>query len=606
MAASSGSEKRLLPTPLATAVLAETLVCTGPPSGLVGWWPGDGSTTDLENGSNGTLQNGATFAGGEVGQAFSLMSGGRVSITDAPSLRISSLTIEGWVNFSSTAGFQTIFAKTVGSGFQDSYAVWYVNGTLNGETGTANTFTQISAPWAPTVGTWYHVAYTFNGGCHALYLNGVRVASDKNATIPQYDAHPAFIGADTENEVVTFFFAGQIDELSLYNRALAPTEIQTIYNAGSAGKCKNAPPTTVQFNAPNYSVTEGLTAANITVTRAGDVSGVATIDYATTDGLALQRTDYSFAAGTLTFASAESSKTFAVLISEDAYVEGDETLSFALSNPTGGLNLGSRSTATLTITDNDSSPPTTNPIDDAATFVGQQYHDFLSRGPDQAGSAYWTNQITQCNPTDQLCIHNRRVAVADAFFFEPEFQDTGAFVYRVYKVAFGSVPTFAQLMPDRVRVIGGSQLDQSKADFANAFVQNCTYITRHSPFQTAAQYVDALNANAGNSLAQSDRDALVNGLNGGTETRGSVLRKIADYPAFIDREYNTSFVLTQYFGHLRRDPDVAGFNFWLGQMNRFPIRDLTIQHAMVCSFITSAEYEQRFSSVVSHNNSECL
>ena len=75
--------------------------------------------------------------------------------------------------------------------------------------------------------------------------------------------------------------------------------------------------------------------------------------------------------------------------------------------------------------------------------------------------------------------------------------------------------------------------------------------------------------------------------------------------AFIDAEYNRAFVATQYFGYLRRNPDMAGFLFWLGQVNGAPLRDVAKQHAMVCSFTTSAEYQQRFSSVVSHTNAEC-
>lgn len=74
---------------------------------------------------------------------------------------------------------------------------------------------------------------------------------------------------------------------------------------------------------------------------------------------------------------------------------------------------------------------------------------------------------------------------------------------------------------------------------------------------------------------------------------------------FIDAEYNRAFVATQYFGYLRRDADMAGFLFWLGQVSSAPPRDVPKQHAMVCSFITSAEYQQRFSPVVTHNNSEC-
>ena len=75
--------------------------------------------------------------------------------------------------------------------------------------------------------------------------------------------------------------------------------------------------------------------------------------------------------------------------------------------------------------------------------------------------------------------------------------------------------------------------------------------------------------------------------------------------SLIDAEYNRSFVLGEYFGYLRRNPDIAGFVFWLNQVNSGPLRDVTKQSAMVCSFITSAEYQQRFSSIVSHNNSEC-
>ena len=55
----------------------------------------------------------------------------------------------------------------------------------------------------------------------------------------------------------------------------------------------------------------------------------------------------------------------------------------------------------------------------------------------------------------------------------------------------------------------------------------------------------------------------------------------------------------------RQEQDPGGYEFWLGQVNRFPIRNVAIQHAMVCSFTTSAEYQQRFSSVVTHTNAEC-
>jgi hypothetical protein len=64
-------------------------------------------------------------------------------------------------------------------------------------------------------------------------------------------------------------------------------------------------------------------------------------------------------------------------------------------------------------------------------------------------------------------------------------------------------------------------------------------------------------------------------------------------------------VATQYFGYLRRDADIGGFLFWLGQVNSAPLRDVPKQHAMVCSFITSAEYQERFSPVTNRSNADC-
>jgi hypothetical protein len=79
-----------------------------------------------------------------------------------------------------------------------------------------------------------------------------------------------------------------------------------------------------------------------------------------------------------------------------------------------------------------------------------------------------------------------------------------------------------------------------------------------------------------------------------------------DTRPLIDAEYNLVFVATEYFGYLRRDGDANGLNFWLvEQVNRFPLRDTDIQHAMVCSFITSVEYQLRFGVVVTHTNAEC-
>src|SRR3989442_14401349 len=107
----------------------------------------------------------------------------------------------------------------------------------------------------------------------------------------------------------------------------------------------------------------------------------------------------------------------------------------------------------------------------------------------------------------------------------------------------------------------------------------------------------------------SEHTALMTLFNSGG--RAAVMYRLADdnaqtnpinNRALIDAEYNRAFVFTQYAGYLRRNADMGGFLFWLVQINRGPLRNGDTQHAMVCSFITSAEYQQRFSSVVTHTN----
>ena len=389
----------------------------------------------------------------------------------------------------------------------------------------------------------------------------------------------------------------------------------------------------LQFDNGNYTVNEGAGFATITVTRTGDTSKTVSLDYATSDVGAEQRTDYTIGAGTLTFAPGETSKAFDVLVVDDLYVESNETLTLTLSNPTGGAILSSPSVATLTILDNDSTSPITNPLDnaDARFFVRQHYYDFLSRLPDQGGFDFWASQITQCG-SDQNCIRAKRVDVSNAFFYELEFQQTGSYVYRLYRAAFGNnqpfpnpdnsnlteakkLPSYPVFAADRARVVGGSSLAQGQSDFANAFVQRPAFLAKYPLSLDGPGFVAALLATIKNDMGPdltSQSSALVNLFNSGG--RGAVIYRLADDNTqtnpidnhlFLDEEYNRAFVATQYFGYLRRDADIGGFLFWLGQVNSAPLRDTSKQHAMVCSFITAAEYQLRFSSVVTHGNGEC-
>ncbi len=200
------------------------------------------------------------------------------------------------------------------------------------------------------------------------------------------------------------------------------------------------------------------------MTRAGDTSGESTVRYATSSGTASDRADFTGAQGTLRFATGESVKNFAVLITEDSRSEGTETATITLSNPI-GASLGANATATLEILD-DVSEPVGNAIDDPGMFVCQQYHDFLNRQPDAGGQAFWTNQITSCGG-DAACVDLKRTNASAAFFLSIEFQETGYLVYRMYRAAYGNLsPTPVPLRFDEflARHTGDRERSSGRAD----------------------------------------------------------------------------------------------------------------------------------------------
>jgi Calx-beta domain len=381
------------------------------------------------------------------------------------------------------------------------------------------------------------------------------------------------------------------------------------------------PPADVfQFSAANYSVQEDCTTVTITVNRAGDISGTASVDYSTSDVTATERKDYITALGRLSFGIGETSKSFLVLINEDSFVEGNETFDVNLSNPS-GATLGTPVIATVTIID-DAAEPSANPIDDPQTYVCQHYHDFLNRQPDASGLAFWTNEITSCG-TDAQCVEIKRINVSAAFYLSIEFQQTGYLVERLYKSAYGSAPgtsTFGgthQLPVPVVRlneflsdtqkiglgvVVGQGNweqiLENNKQAFTAEFVQRTRFTTAFPSSLTPAQFVDTLNSNAGNPLSPAERDQLVSDLANGVKTRAQVLRAVAEDADLLNAESNRAFVLMQYFGYLRRNPndpqdtDYTGFDFWLTKLNQF--NGNFINAEMVKAFITSGEYRQRF------------
>jgi hypothetical protein len=383
-----------------------------------------------------------------------------------------------------------------------------------------------------------------------------------------------------------------------------------------------------EFSLPLYSVAERGGSVTFVVKRRGDLSTAASVVYTTDDGsipsvyvpcssvtgLALGRCDYTEAAGRLDFAAGEAEKTFVVLVNDDSFVEGTETTHVRLSGASGGNGLGSLPSAALEITD-DLTESAGNPSDDDESFVRQHYHDFLGREPDAEGLKFWTDGIKSCG-ADAGCREVKRIHTSGAFFLSIEFQNTGVFSYRMHKATAGDIPgspvpvSFEDFIADtralgREVVVGRAGWEQklaaNKAAYALRFVQTPEFLALYPAQTSAAAFVNLLNTNAGGVLTEAEKLSLTSELStnpADPSLRASVLRKVVENALFAQAETNRAFVLMQYFGYLRRDPNAApdtdfvGYNFWLGKLNDF--KGDYIQAEMVKAFISSDEYRKRF------------
>jgi hypothetical protein len=438
------------------------------------------------------------------------------------------------------------------------------------------------------------------------------------------------VSGDTVAEADETFF---VNLSAPSNAAISDNQaIGTILNDDGAGPM-------ISFSQANYTVGESAGSAVVTVNRSGDTSAAVTVDYstsevapvgscATSNGIASSRCDFTTALGTLRFAAGESSKTFRVLISQDNYVEGPESLMLTLSNLSGGAVFAVPATASLTITDDASEPPS-NPINDADVFVRQHYHDFLNREPDAGGLAFWSNQITECQQPGATCsVETRRINVSAAFFLSIEFQETGYLVERIYKSAYGDAlgtsnfgPThqlpvpvvrFNEFLPDTQAIgqdvvvgVGDwqTQLENNKVAFTQGFVARARFVSAYPLTLTPADFVDALFSHAGVTPSASERTSIINEFAGAGNTtdvaaRARALRRAAENSTLKQQETNKAFVLMQYFGYLRRNPndqpdaDYSGYDFWLTKLNEF--NGNFVNAEMVKAFIVSGEYRQRF------------
>ena len=193
----------------------------------------------------------------------------------------------------------------------------------------------------------------------------------------------------------------------------------------------------------------------------------------------------------------------------------------------------------------------------------------------------------------------KRVNVSAAYFLSTEFKATGGFVDGLYRASYARRPLYAEFMPDQQSVARAvivargdwaGTLESNKQAFIDAWVQRADFKAAYDGLSNE-RYVDTLIAHTGVSFG-AERDTLVAALADHTMTRTAVLRRIVENDAFNSAKSNEMFVMIEYFGYLRRDPDELGYRFWLNKLNQF--NGNFVQAEMVKAFITSGEYRQRF------------
>jgi hypothetical protein len=408
---------------------------------------------------------------------------------------------------------------------------------------------------------------------------------------------------DQPDGATTLNYACNINDQGNNIPTTIPLCDQNAINSESIYPPISLPPPSIQVESSSVavSVDEGAGRAQVIVTRTGDHTLAVSADYATSDssglnacsnatGLASSRCDYATSIGTLRFAAGETSKTIFIPLVNDIYAEGNETFRLTLNNPS-GASLGTSTSATITVTDNETVTGTGNPIDSVAFFVRQHYIDFLGREPDPVGYQGWQNILNNCPSSGKDSNGNYcdRIEVSSGFFRSEEFQTRGYFIYRFYS-AVGKIPLYEGFMPDLAKVSGflsAQQVEANKVAFVNEFMARPDFQNRYGSLTDPTAYVNALLQTVGLPNHQ-NRDFWIAELTAQRMTRGQVLRALVESGEVYQKYYNEAFVIMQYFGYLRRSADISYLQ-WINTIN-----GTGDYRVMINGFLNSAEYRQRF------------
>ncbi|HSU55734.1 MAG TPA: immunoglobulin domain-containing protein, partial [Candidatus Dormibacteraeota bacterium] len=265
----------------AFASSASAASCLPSPSGLSGWWPGEGNANDLASTNSGILQAGATAnAVGFVGSAFGFDGTNNfIQFPDSQLFHPTTLTIEAWVRFTSldSAGLGTSPAGEQYIVFKQNSRTTSFEGFDLGKERVSGTdrfrfivsaksaqSAEIYSSTTISTGVWYHVAGVRSANSTLLYVNGALERQTNVGFAQDYGTLPLYFGTSGQTSW-DHKFKGTLDEVSLYNRDLSASEIAAIYNAGIAGKC--GPPRIL--SQPQSQTVAAGTNITLTVTTTG-------------------------------------------------------------------------------------------------------------------------------------------------------------------------------------------------------------------------------------------------------------------------------------------------------------------------------------------------
>jgi hypothetical protein len=249
-----------------------------------------------------------------------------------------------------------------------------------------------------------------------------------------------------------------------------------------------------------------------------------------------------------------------------------------------------------------------NPVDDSRFFITQQYADLAGREPDQATIDKLTAQLAACG-TRADCLRARRVEISTNLLLENELPGTGVFLYGLYSTGLGRLPRYTEFESDRATIASQkSEVEATRLSLAAAFVERPEFKRKYPATMKPAEFVDSLLTilaqGAGVDLGP-ERSLLIGLLDDSANGRAAVLTRLASDQRVVDANYNSALVLFQYFSYLRRNPDETAYNTWVSTLKNKPLRDPDAARSLVCNFLNSSEYQNRFGMLATHNPRQC-